>query len=990
MPISWNEIRQNAIRFSREWAEEHREDAEAKTFWDEFFSVFGMRRRTLASFEDPVLRSNGSYGFIDLFWHGVLLVEHKSRGLSLDKAESQAFNYIQDLARENRHADLPRYVMLSDFDRIALYDLDPDEQLDLPLFESRHYRKTEFPLTEFHRHIQEFAFIAGYKQHRVRDADPINIKAVEILGDLHDALAAGGYKGHDLERFLVRILFCLFAEDTGLFEPQAFTLYIENRTAGDGSDLGLHLARLFEVLDTPPEKRQQNLEELLAAFPYVNGALFSERLSFADFNRAMRDALLACTRFDWSRISPAIFGSLFQGVMDPRERRQTGGHYTSERDILKVINALFMDGLRAEFAKARRSKAMLKQFQKKLGRLCFLDPACGCGNFLVITYRELRLLEIEVLNELYADLPQQELKLDVQSLSYVDVDAYHGIEIQEWPARIAEVAMWLMDHQMNTRLSEAFGQYFVRLPLRKSAHIALGNALRLDWKTILPPEQCSFVLGNPPFVGKHYQTAEQRADMDYVFGRYKNTGDLDYVVCWHHRAAEYIQGTAIVVGFVSTNSITQGEQVPLIWGLLFNKFHIKIHFAHRTFQWQSEARGKAHVHVVIIGFATFDIPVKRLFDYHANTGTATVSEVSNITPYLTPGPDAFVTKRQTPLSRVPEMRCGNKPSDGGNLILTDKEKSALLAAEPGAKPFLRRFTGSEEFINGNMRWCLWLEGAEPNVLRNLPQVMERIEKVREFRLKSTAAPTRNAAQTPGLFFYRSQPTREYILIPEVSSERRQFIPIGMAKPSVIASNKCFVIPTDDRYLFGVLISTMHMAWMRQVGGRLKSDYQYSGSMVYNTFPWPQFNNTGYPEIGAGKPLSVRETHTAFLMGMTDDYDRQKIPSKKVVKPIGDTAAANPRKARVEAAAQAVLDTRAKHTLSTLADLYDPLTMPADLVKAHADHDRAVDQCYQKQPFTSDRQRIEFLFALYERYTSPLLPATKPQRQRRGRGSRVKP
>ncbi len=977
MPISWNEIRQNAIRFSREWAEEHREDAEAKSFWDEFFGVFGVRRRLLATFEEPVRKINGQYGYIDLFWRGVMLAEHKSRGKSLDKAESQAFDYIQDLAREQRPDDLPRYVILSDFDRIALYDLEPDEQLELPLFAARKYRKSEFPLKDLHKHIHELAFIAGYKQHRLREEDPINIKAVEILGDLHDALADGGYAGHDLERFLVRILFCLFAEDTGLFEPETFTLYIENRTAKDGSDLGVLLAQLFEVLDTPPDRRQKNLDELLAAFPYVNGELFKERLGFAAFNRAMRDALVACTDFNWSKISPAIFGSLFQGIMDPKERRQTGGHYTSERDILKVINALFMDALRAEFEKARRSKAMLRQFHKKLGTLRFFDPACGCGNFLVITYRELRLLEIEVLKDLFGKEVQQEL--DVQALSGVNVDAFTGIEIQEWPARIAEVAMWLMEHQMNTRLSEAFGQYFVRLPLRMSAHIHLGNALRLDWKAILPPEHCSYVLGNPPFIGKHYQTAEQKADMAAVFGRFKNTGDLDYVTCWHCRAAEYIQGSAIVVGFVSTNSITQGEQVPLVWGLLFGQWHIKIHFAHRPFQWQSEARGKAHVHVVIIGFAAFDIPVKRLFDYDSGNGSATVTETDNISPYLTPGPDAFVTKRQTPLSPVPEMRCGNKPSDGGNLLLTDEEKAALLAAEPGADKYLRRYTGSEEFINGTMRWCLWLEGADPIALRALPLVLGRVEKVREFRTKSTAAPTRSAAQTPSLFFYRSQPTTDYILIPEVSSERRHYIPIGIAKPWVVPSNKCFVIPTSNLYLFGVLTSAMHMAWMRQVGGRLESRYSYSRTMVYNTFPWPQIDlPVSDRDAFCVREAAARLYWSSYHEGGEDDAVRPEAKSQ-AVRLTGDAK----RRATVEAKAQAVLDVRKRYPLATLADLYDPLTMPADLVKAHADLDRAVDQCYRKQPFTSDRQRVEFLFALYERYTAPLLPVEK--KGRRGRG-----
>ena len=981
MPLSWNEIRQNAIHFSREWSEETREEAEAKSFWDEFFAVFGVRRRLLASFEEPVRKINGQYGYIDLFWRGVMLAEHKSFGRSLDKAESQAFTYIQDLARDHRSDDLPRYVILSDFDRIALYDLEPEDQPNLPLFESRQYSKTEFPLKELHKHLHDFAFIAGYKQHRVREEDPINIRAVEILGNLHDALADGGYQGHDLERFLVRILFCLFAEDTGLFEPQTFTLYIENRTAKDGADLGVHLARLFEVLDTPIERRQKNLDELLAAFPYVNGALFTERLGFADFNRAMRDALIACTQFSWSRISPAVFGSLFQGIMDPKERRQTGGHYTSERDIQKVINPLFMDGLRAEFEKVRHSKNMLRQFHEKLGRLEFLDPACGCGNFLVITYRELRLLEIEVLRALHGDAGEGvQQQLDVLSLSKLRMDFFHGIEIQEWPARIAEVAMWLMDHQMNLSLSEAFGQYFVRLPLKNSAHIVLGNALRLDWRQILPPDQCAYILGNPPFIGKHYQTAEQKADMAVVFGDFKNTGDLDYVTCWHCLAAQYIQGTAVVVGLVSTNSITQGEQVPLIWGLLFNKWHIKIHFAHRTFKWQSEARGKAHVHVVVIGFATYDIPTKKLYDYEAWEDSATQSEVANISPYLTPGSDLFVTKRQSPQSVVPEMRCGNKPSDGGNLILGEEEKDALLAAEPIAARYLRRYVGAEEFINGRPRWCLWLLHADLADLRQMPLVLERIAKVREFRENSSALPTRKAANTPTLFFYRSQPTSDYILIPEVSSEKRRYIPIGFVPSSVISANTNFLVPSDDLCLFGFLTSSMHMAWMRLVGGRLKSDYRYSRTMVYNTFPWPPDDGKDVVSTNARtKPLGTVNEAAAriYWSSYHEGGEEEPVPAPPP-RLKGDAK----KRGQVETLAKTVLDVRLKYPSSTLADLYDPLTMPPDLVKAHADLDRAVDQCYRPQPFTTDRQRVEFLFALYERLAAPLLPEKKKTGRRK--------
>jgi hypothetical protein len=552
MPISWNEIRHNAVAFSKDWAGASREDAEAKTFWDEFFKVFGIKRRTVASFEEPVKNLSGQWGFIDLFWKSVLLVEHKSRGKSLDKAEAQAMDYIQALKNEGRDDEIPRYVIVSDFARIALHDLEEDATV-------------EFTLDEFHRCVDNFAFIPGYKRHRLDVEDPINIRAAELLGELHDALKDGGYSGHDLERFLVRVLFCLFAEDTGLFERNAFTLFVENHTRPDGSDLGVQLARLFQVLNTPKERRQKNLLEELAELPYVNGDLFAESLEFADFNRDMRSRLLVCCRFDWSRISPAIFGSLFQSVMEPRERRQVGAHYTSERDILKLVRSLFLDDLRAEFEAVKGSKKKLEEFHKKLGKLTFFDPACGCGNFLVVTYRELRLLEIEVLKILHGD--QQ--VLDIHGFSLVDVDAMYGIEINEFPARIAEVALWLVDHQMNQRLSEAFGQYFVRLPLKKSATIKIANALRIDWREILSSEKCSYVMGNPPFVGSRFQTEEQRADLNLVAGEIGSSGLLDYVTCWYLKAADYLKATTATAAFVSTNSISQGEQVGVLWTELF-------------------------------------------------------------------------------------------------------------------------------------------------------------------------------------------------------------------------------------------------------------------------------------------------------------------------------------------------------------------------------------------------------------------------------------
>ena len=975
MPISWNEIRQNAIRFSREWADEYREDAEAKSFWDEFFGVFGVRRRLLATFEEPVRKINGQYGYIDLFWRGVMLAEHKSRGKSLDKAESQAFSYIQDLAREQRFEELPRFVILSDFERIALYDLEPEDQLDLPLFESRHYHKNEFLLKDLHKHLHDFAFIAGYRQHRLGDEDPINIRAVEILGTLHDALAAGGYAGHDLERFLVRILFCLFADDTGLFEPDSFKLYIENRTAADGSDLGLHLARLFEVLDTPPKRRQAHLDEMLAAFPHVNGELFKERLAFADFNRAMRDALLKCTEFDWSAISPAIFGSLFQGVMDPAERRQTGGHYTSERDILKVVNALFMDDLRKEFEFARRSKALLRQFHRKIGTLSFLDPACGCGNFLVITYRELRLLEIEVLKEIYGDAAQMEMKLDVQSLSCVDVDAFTGIEIQEWPARIAEVAMWLMDHQMNIRLAEAFGQYFVRLPLRKAANIVLGNALRLDWNTILPSGQCSYVLGNPPFIGKKARNREQVEDMEHVFGKLKAAGNLDYVTCWYKRAAEYVRGTGVSVAFVSTSSITQGEQPGILWPELFQECNLKIHFAYRTFPWESEARGKAHVHVVIIGFGAFDIKSKHIYEMAGNETVS--SEVRNISPYLIEDDDRVLSSRKTPISDVPEMMFGNMPNDGGNLLLTGEEKQNLIRACPEADQFVRPFISAKEYLHGEERWCIWLNGVSPHLYSRLPQIMDRVAAVKAFRENSKREATRQLAALPSLFGEIRQPDTNFILIPRHSSENRRFVPMSYFMPTHIIGDSCLFVPDATLYHFGILTSTMHMAWMRQVCGRIKSDYRYSAGLVYNNFPWPRLNLPMQEGDARVRESASRIYWSSYHESWEDEDGVRQQPEPPSVRLTGDAR----KMAAVAARAKAVLDARARYPLATLAELYDPLTMPPDLVKAHADLDRAVDRCHRTAPFTSERQRVEFLFALYESYTAPLLPATKTKRKR---------
>jgi len=901
--LSWNEIRDRALKFSREWAMASRETAEAKSFWDAFFEVFGKARRTVAAFEDPVRNLKGQYGFIDLLWRGVLVVEHKSRGKDLAKAHTQAVNYIQDLEREGRGVEVPRYLLVSDFARFALHDLEEGTT-------------DEFPLADLHKHIRAFAFIKGEKPVRVDPEDPANIKAAEIMGGLHDTLKAGGYAGAPLERFLVRVLFCLFAEDTGIFEPCAFTSFIERRTAEDGADLGVHLARLFEILDTPPGFRQRNLDEDLAAFPYVNGQLFRERLPFADFNRAMRTALVACTHFNWGRINPAVFGSLFQSVMEPGERRQIGAHYTSERDILKVIRSLFLDDLKAELEQIKadrstRRKARLEEFHDKIARLTFLDPACGCGNFLVLTYRELRLLETEVLNLLHGG----QGNLDIAALARVSVNQMYGIELLEWPARIAEVALWLMDHQMNQVLGEALGNYFVRLPLESTPHIHCGNALRMDWSEAIAPGKCSYILGNPPFVGGKFQDGEQRADLRAVAGETKNSGLLDYVTGWYFKAAGFIQGTSIVAGFVSTNSITQGEQVGALWNALFRR-GLKIHFGHRTFAWESAARGKAHVHVVILGFGAFDTPVKRITDYAEGGEHAAVIQVKNISPYLVEGPDSAISNRSKPLCDVPQIGIGNKPIDDGNYLFTPAQKAEFIKVEPAAKAYFKRWIGSEEFINGIERWCLWLGDCNPSELRAMPEARKRVEAVKDFRLSSKSPPTRKLAATPTRFHVENMPKRPFLVIPEVSSEKRLYIPIGFLKPDVLCSNLVKIMPDAAVWHFGILSSALHMAWVRQVCGRLESRYRYSSKLVYNNFPWPQ-----------------------------------EVSEKQ--------------KAAVEEAAQRVLDVRKEFPGSTLADLYDPVAMPPKLAKAHAALDKAVARCYRKEPFRSDRERVEHLFALYE-------------------------
>lgn len=924
MPLSWNEIKSRATAFSKEWENEVSEDAEAKSFWDDFFNVFGIGRRRVAAFEQQVKKIDNKTGFIDLLWKGVMLVEHKSRGKDLDKAFQQAKDYFPGL----KEKELPRYILVSDFEKFRLYDLEQHTQ-------------QEFKLTDFVNHVHLFGFISGYEKRTYKEQDPVNIEAAELMGKLHDKLKAIGYTGHHLELYLVRLLFCLFADDTSIFEKGILSEYLDLKTNEDGSDLAAHISQLFQVLNTEENKRYKNLDEALAAFPYVNGKLFEEQLPMAHFDGEMRRILLDCCLLDWGKISPAIFGSLFQSVMDSKARRNLGAHYTSEKNILKLIKPLFLDGLWAEFNKVKKDKGKLKKLHDKISKLRFLDPACGCGNFLIIAYRELRLLELDIVKAL---LKGQQIT-SVNDYFLVDVDRFYGIEYEEFASQIAQVAMWLMDHQMNEQASVNFGEYYKRIPLKKSATIVHGNALRTDWQSLIEPmpwekeqPRYHYILGNPPFIGKTWQNDEQRKDIENIFKSVNSAGLLDYVTCWYIKAAQYMEMDYSLTekgfpetcsAFVSTNSITQGEQVGILWNELINKYKVKINFAHRTFSWSNEAKGNAGVHVVIIGFACTDDAQKRIFEYTDMKGEAHELKVSKINPYLVEGSNILLRRRTEPICNVPKIGKGNQPTDGGFLLLSKEEKEELESKEPQIIPYIKKFLGGQEFIQGIERFCLWLVDINPSTLRKMPMVLERLDGVRKMRVISTDPKTREMAKTPWLF-RETDNFESFVAIPEVSSERRNYIPIGFLGKETIPSNKLQILPNGTLWHFGILTSEMHMAWTKYTCGRLESRFQYSAGIVYNNFPWPE--------------------------NVTDK-----------------------QKKNIEKAAQQVLDARASFLTSSLADLYDPYTMPAALVKAHQALDKAVDLCYRSQAFINEAKRIEFLFELYDKYTAGLFVKEKKKK-----------
>ena len=928
MRFSWNEIRDQAAEFAKVWQDAPCESGETRSFYRDFFAVFGVARRSVARYEEHARKLDNRAGYIDLFWPGVLSVEQKNSRRDLKKGYSQASVYFDALPERER----PRYVLVSDFQAFELHDREESWEF-------------AFTLEELPRHVEKFGFIVGVQLRTFRDQEPVNIEAAEIVAALHDSLEEAGYRGSDLERFLVRTAFCLFADHTGVFDQRgAFSDFIETRTHSDGTCLGPRLVQLFQVLNTPASQRQRYLDEDLARLPYVNGDLFQENLQTPAFNSAMRLQLLDACRFDWSKISPAIFGALFQSVMDAGQRRAQGAHYTTEQNILKVIEPLFLDDLKAELQQIkllRRGRTQkLRAFQAKLGRLTFFDPACGCGNFLIISYRELRLLEIEVIRELMvATGLAGQWRLDATQLSVVNVDQFHGIEIGEFAVRIAETALWMMDHILNNQLSLEFGETYVRIPLAKSPHLVCGDALEIDWADVLDPADCSYVLGNPPFGGFVQRCAPKQGRTGEVLAQLGATGGrLDYVTAWFLKAGDYFRGGMARIAFVATNSISQGEQVSQFWPALFERYGLEISFAHRTFAWGSDARGAAHVHVVIVGLTDRkSVPVNpRLFLYENSKQDVEETAAGSISPYLIDAgrlrdPHVVVERRRSPLSGFPAICVGTKPVDGGHYILDRDRRAELVEREPGAAKLIHPFLGGREHINGRKRWILVPSEASGTELRSMPSVMRYVEAVKRYRAKEAGNLGQSLADNPMQFHVTVIPDAEFLVIPEVSSERRKYVPIGYLKPPVIPSNQLLVVENAKLHHFAILTSAMHMAWLRHVGGRLKSDFRYSSGLVYNTFPVPRDS----PDLTHLQPY-----------------------------------------------ARAVLDARATHPGESLAALYDANVMPQGLRRAHAELDRAVDRLYRRSAFTSELERVEHLLSLYEELSTPLSAGAGRKRRRK--------
>lgn len=918
--------KQAAKEFVERWkAEKGDEIKQSRSFWIELASkVLGINDPTyVLEFERKVQGR-----LVDVFYEDMgILIEQKSRGVDLDKkserskqaGEETPYQQAKWYADHLPNSIRPDWIIVSNFDEFRIHNLDSAD----PNHDPEH-DYVSFTLDELPDQLQLLKMFTDKSSSRLVKEKELSVKAGELVGRLYQALAAqyqniktDKNEQRSLNILIVRFVFLLYAEDADILqEHQAFLNYMAHVAP---EDMRSALIQLFEVLDTPEDQRDPYLPEKLSAFPYINGSLFAEEdIVVPQFTQSIKDELLskASEEFNWSGISPTIFGAVFESTLNPETRREGGMHYTSLENIHKVIDPLFLDDLKAELAKiegekvAKQRTLKLRQFQEKLASIKVLDPACGSGNFLTESYLSLRKLENRVLESLMGE--QMGLAFtgsDVDPIK-VSIDQFYGIEINDFAVAVAKTALWIAEEQMMDVTQDILLMPLHFLPLTTNNNIHEGNALRMDWNDILPAEKCNYIIGNPPFYGSSNCSADQKQDIVDLFAGVKLANSLDYVSGWYLKAAQYIQHTNVHCALVSTNSIVMGELVAPLWGSLIKRFNIKIDFAWRTFIWSNEASNQAHVHVVIIGFSSADTTnkKKRIFENDR------IIKAKNINPYLLDAPSIFVESRSQPLSNVPKLTKGNQPSDGGNLILEADEATNLIKEYPAAAEFIHPYIGARDFLHGGHRRVIWLRGADLKKAQSIPPIQERLNKVAKFRAVSTAAPTRKKAEVPHLFFSMPQTDEPYLIIPRVSSERRNYVPIAFEKPFNIASDSLSIIPGADLFMYSVLQSQFHNAWMRTVAGRLKSDYRYSGGVVYNNFIWP------------------------------DPTPEQK--------------------EKIEQLAQDILDIRESYPDKSLADLYDPDKMPQDLLEAHKALDKAVEEAYDVD-FDGDEEKIvSHLFKLY--------------------------
>lgn len=916
------EQRTAAKEFAEYWSNRGYEKGESQPFWLELLQkVLGVKEPAhYITFEEQVKLDHTS--FIDgMIPETHVLIEQKGRGKDLRKPIKQSdgsvltpFQQAQRYSAVLPYSQRPRWIVTCNFEEFLIYDMEkPNGEPEIIL------------LKDFPKEYYRLQFLVDSEDENIQKEMEISIKAGNLVGVLYDEILKQ-YHNPDNEETLkslnqlcVRLVFCLYAEDAGIFGGHnKFHNYISSFSV---RDMRRALIDLFKVLDTRPEDRDPYLEEQLSSFPYVNGGLFAEEtIEIPQMNETIRDLLLkkASEDFDWSDISPTIFGAVFESTLNPETRRSGGMHYTSIENIHKVIDPLFLDELKEELEQIKEIKVQktkenrLKDYQKKLSSLTFLDPACGSGNFLTETYMSLRKLENEVISLI------AENQIQFGDVIQVSIGQFYGIEINDFAVTVAKTALWIAESQMMKQTEEIVHSNLDFLPLKSYANIVEGNALRMDWNEVVPKEQLNYIMGNPPFVGARLmdQGSIQKIEVQDIFGSIKDVQDLDYVTCWYKLAAQYIQDTKIQVCFVSTNSICQGSQVPILWNVLFNDYHVHINFAYQTFKWNSESSAQAAVHCIIVGFACFNRKNKWLFSDGTNG-----KMVSNISPYLVEGNDIFVVATKDSLCGMPKMNFGNQPRDGGYFVIKEDEYREIIAKEPGLTKWLYPYIGADEFIKGKKRWCLWLKHASPIDIIHSKVLSEKVEAVRQFRLSSKAKTTNGYAKVPQLFAQITQPDdMNYLIIPRVSSEKRRYIPIGFASSDTISSDAVQIVPNATLYHFGVMTSDVHMAWMRTVGGRLKSDYRYSKEIVYNTFPWP-------------------------------------VPTEA-------------QKAKIEQTAQTILDVRLKYSDCSFADMYgEKMYLFPELMKAHQMNDRAVWEAYGKAwKIDSESECVAHLMKLYQELT----------------------